>query len=130
MSAIVTDERVAAFVAQEVGSEIFPPYTCAGIEKDGRIVAGVVFNCFTGADIEITVASERGAMTRGFLRVCARYVFTTLRCERASITTEKSDVVRFAERLGGKVEGLKRNQFGPGRDAYLVGILKEEWVYR
>ncbi len=127
---IVTDERVARFVADQVGSQAWPPFTCAGVERGGRIVAGVIFNCFTGPDVEITVASERGAMSRGFLRSCGRYVFETLRCQRASLTTESTEIVRFAQRLGGEIEGMKRNQFGPGRDGFIVGILKEDWVHK
>lgn len=127
MSRIVTDERVAAYVGERVGAIINPPYTAAGLERDGRIVAGIIFNCFTGFDVEVTVAGEPGAFTKDFVRQAARYVFETLGCLRFSITTEQPHVIEIAERLGAQVEGRKRNLFGKGRDGTVLGLLKEDW---
>lgn len=122
---IVTDERVARFVGERVGHVIVPPFTCMGIERDGKIVAGVVFNCFTGGDVEVTIAGK--GWTRGFIAAVGRYAFGDLGCGRMSVTTERPKVVCYAERLGGQVEGMKRNFYGPGRNAVLVGILRDEW---
>ena len=97
-----------------------------GLEKDGEIIGGVVFNGFTRDDIEVTIA---GRFTRGFIQAVGRYVFDQLAVQRLSITTEQPLVVRIAERLGGQIEGMKRNCFGPGRDGFLLGILKDEWRY-
>lgn len=127
---IVTDERVVWFVSAKVGTRFYMPYTAMGVERDGAILGGAVFNCFTGPDVEMTVAGEARAFTRGFYRAVYRYLFGQLGCERVSITTESLDVVRLAERLGAQVEGMKRNCFGRGRDAFLLGILKDEWAIR
>lgn len=127
---IVDDARVARFVGERVGSIIVPPFTAMGIERDGEVVAGVVFNCFTGPDIEATVAGETQAFSRSFFREVYQYVFSQLGCIRVSATTENPTVVRLAERLGGQVEGMKRNLFGEGRDGFLVGVLKEDWRYK
>jgi hypothetical protein len=124
---IVDDERVPRFVGERVGRIIVPPYTAMGLDKDGEIIGGAVFNGFTRADIEVTIA---GRFTRGFIVQVGRYVFGQLGCLRISITTEQTEVVRIAERLGGQIEGMKRNCFGPGRDGFLLGILKDEWRYR
>lgn len=124
---IVTDRRVAEFVGERVGSQIFPPFTCIGTEKDGEIVNGVVLNCYTRQAIHATVAGE--GWSKDFLALVGHYVFSKLRCERITAITEQVKVVRLAERLGGKVEGLLRNQFGPGRDGFIVGILRDEWKY-
>ncbi len=125
---IVTDERVARFVGERVGSIIVPPFVAIGVEKAGEVVGGVVFNCFTGSDVEMTVAGEPKAFTRGFYRAVYRYVFDDLKANRISITTENHHVVTLAERLGAKVEGIKRNCFGEGRDGFILGILKKEWA--
>jgi hypothetical protein len=125
---IVTDLRVAQFVADRVGYQCFyPPFTCMGLERDGRIVAGVVFNCFTGNDIAVTVAGERGAFTRHFIKEVGRYVYETNGCGRMSITTEQPKIVALAKRLGAQTEGRKRHLFGKGRHGVVLGILKEEW---
>ena len=123
---IVDDLRVPRFVGERVGRIIVPPFTSMGLEKDGEIIGGVVFNGFTRDDIEVTIA---GRFTRGFIQAVGRYVFDQLAVQRLSITTEQPLVVRIAERLGGQIEGMKRNCFGPGRDGFLLGILKDEWRY-
>ena len=122
---IVADERVARFVSDTVGKAFVPPFTVMGIEKNGKIIAGAIFNVFEGADVHVSIAGH--GWTRSFCREVGRYVFDQLRCERMTALTEHPQVVKFAERLGGKVEGLLRNHFGKGRDAFVIGILKEEY---
>ena len=124
---IVTDDRVARFVAQRCGVIINPPYTLMGIESQGQLIGGVVFNHFTGADIHMTAAGR--GWTKGFLADVGSYLFDQLRVRRVTVITEQPKVVRLTERLGGKVEGLMREHFGPGRDAFVMGILKNDWTY-
>lgn len=124
---IVTDERVSAFVAEKLNTRFIPPYTTMGIESDGEIIAGVVLNVFEGPDCHMTAAGR--GWTRGFLSDFGNYVFDQLGCIRVTAITEQTTVVRLAERLGGEVEGLMRNHFGKGRDAFVVGILKEDWKF-
>lgn len=124
---IVSDERVAAFVSEQLGHAFCPPYTTLGIERDGRIVGGVIFHCFEGAAVHVTVAGS--GWTKGFMQAVGQYAFQQLRCERITVTTEFNDVATYAERLGGKREGLLRSQFGHGRDAIIVGILKAEYRF-
>jgi hypothetical protein len=124
---IVTDERVALFVSEHLGSTIIPPYTSIGVERGGEIVTGVVFNHFEAADIHMTVAGN--CWTKGLLADIGEYVFGQLKCLRITAVTEQPHVVRLAERCGGQVEGLMRNHFGEGRDGYLVGFLKQDWKF-
>lgn len=124
---IVTDERVALFVAAKTGTRIIPPWTAMGIEHKGEIIAGAVFNHFEGADIHATVAGR--GWTKSFLADVGQYVFRQLQCERMTVVTEQPHVVRIAQKLGGEVEGLLRNHFGPGRPGFIVGILKEDYPW-
>jgi hypothetical protein len=124
---IVTDERVAKFVGERCETIIYPPFTAMGIEKDGQITAGVIFNCYTGNDIAVTVAG--GPFNRAFIAAVGKYVFEQIGCLRMSITTEQPKVIEIAHRLGAKSEGLKRNHFGKGRDGVVLGILREDWNY-
>ena len=124
---IVTDERVARFVGERCGTIIYPPYTCMGIEREGKVTAGVVFNSFTGNDVAVTVAG--GPFNRGFIVAVGKYVFERLGCLRVSITTGQPKVIRIVHRLGGQTEGTKRNHFGKGRDGTVLGILREDWKF-
>jgi len=125
---IVTDARVPKFVGERVGSIIYPPFTAMGLERGGKIVAGVVFNCFTGASVELTVAGK--GWDRGFFKAIGRYVFDQLGCVRMEFTTEQEDVAGLAERLGGKREGILRDKFGKGRDGIVIGVLAKEYKFQ
>jgi hypothetical protein len=124
---IVADDRAARFVSDALGVGFCPPWTAMGIERDGVIVAGALFNVFEGADVHVSVAGK--GWTRAFLRAVGVYVFGTLGCGRMTFVTENETVARLAQRLGGQLEGRMRSHFGPGRDAILIGVLRDEWRY-
>ena len=126
-STIVWDSRVAEFVGGEIGVVFSPPLTCIGIQRDGEIIAGAVLNSYEGQDIHLSAAGH--GWNRGFLVEVGHYVYSVLGCERMTIITEKTEVVRLAERLGGEIEGCLRNHFGPDRPAFVVGILKHEYRF-
>lgn len=124
---IVSDDRVARFVSEALGVGFCPPWSSMGIERDGEIVAGAIFNCFEGAAVHVSVAGT--GWTRGFFEAVGRYVYGTLGCERITFVTESEGVAKLAERLGGQIEGRMRSHFGPKRDGIVVGVLREEWKY-
>lgn len=124
---IVTDERVGEFVSSRSGIDFALPATFLGIERDGEIVLGVVFNGYTGPNVDISVAG--GPWPRGFLERMGRYVFDELGCIRMTAHTEQERVVELACRVGGSAEGCLRNYYGQGRDAVIIGILKSEYRF-
>ena len=124
---IVTDIRVVEFVSEQLSTSFIPPFTTIGLEKDGAIIAGVIFHCFEGPNVHLTIAGS--GWTRSLLKAVGSYVFETLGCERFTLTTEKPEVAKLGERLGGVTEGIMRNQFGKGRNAFLIGVLKDEYRF-
>ena len=124
----VRGQKVVDFVYAAFNRKPVPPYVGIGTEIDGEIVNGCVLNVWTGNDAHVTIAGTK--WTKGLLAVIHHYAYQSLGCIRLTVITEQSSIVRYAERLGGEVEGLLRNQFGPGRDGVLVGILKEDWERR
>ena len=124
---IVADERVARFVSERSGAAFCPPFTAMGIERDGEIVAGALFNQFEGPNVHVTIAGT--GWTAGFVRAVGQYVFEQLGCLRMTVTTEQEKVAGYALRLGGEVEGRMQDYYGEGRDAILVGILRARWPY-
>jgi hypothetical protein len=119
--------RVASFVGNRTGVVVYPPFVGLGLERNGELVAGVVLNCYTGHDINLCLASDRGAITRRFMREVADYVWRQAQCDRVTIETASSEVAELALRVGGLVEGVKRDAYGPGRNAFVLGILKADW---
>ncbi len=124
---IISDNRVVKFVADTCGVTFCPPWTCMGIERDGQVIAGVVFNFFEGADVHVSVAGR--GWSRGFVHEVGRYVYGTLGCERMTIVTADETVAELALRSGGQREGRLRSHFGPGVDGILIGILRDEWCF-
>lgn len=124
---IITGQGVAEWVASRIERKAYPPYKAIGVARDGQIIGGVILNSYDGSDIAATVVGEPRAWTRGFLRALGRYIFGELGCERVTIVTEQPKVLDLALRLGGRLEGRLRDKFGPGRNAALIGILKNDW---
>ncbi len=124
---IVTDGRAARFVAERLGFIPAPPFTVMGVERDGKITGACLFNQFEGANVHVSAAGS--GWTLPFMRALGDYVYHQLGCERMTLTTESDHVARYAERLGGQREGLMRSHFGPGRDAIIIGVLRDEFAY-
>ncbi len=124
---IVTDPRVAAFIADGLKYPLCPPYSFIGWERDGQITGAALFNCFEGPAVHVGAVGS--GWTRGFLRAVGDYVYRQLRCERITLTTESETVAKYAERLGAVREGVLRNHFGKGRNGIVLGILKDEYLY-
>jgi hypothetical protein len=124
---IVTGEAVAQFVSDRIGSAFCPPYTTMGLVRGDNLIAGVLFNQFEGFDVHVTLAGQ--GWTRRFVEAVGDYVYRQLGCLRMTATTEQPEVINYAIRLGGEVEGRLKNHFGPGRDGIIVGILREQWRY-
>lgn len=124
---IVSDERVVRFLNEKLNRPLYPPFTVMGIERDGDVVAGVLFNGFNRANIDLSAAGT--GWTPGFMRALGRYVFTQMRCTRMTLRTEHEQVVKFALRLGGKIEGVMRDYYGEGRDATVIGVLRKEYRF-
>jgi RimJ/RimL family protein N-acetyltransferase len=120
------DARVASWVAREVDADAVPPFTAIGWEHHGVIVAGVVFNGFTGADVEMTLAWH-APLTRQAIRTISQYVFEQLGVRRVSIRTRASrrDVVDQAQRLGFKIEGHHPHLFQDD-DGVSLGLLRAD----
>jgi hypothetical protein len=126
-----SDSRIADYVAARTGIRLEgSQHTQLGIIRDGQVTCGVLFNHFTGTDVHVTAATSPGAFTKVFLTRVGAYLWDELGYGRFSVTTEQQAVVALMTRVGGVIEGFKRDAFGPGRGATLIGVLKKDWKFK
>nr|DAF30653.1 MAG TPA: acetyltransferase [Caudoviricetes sp.] len=122
---------VSKFVSDRIpGNDEFSPTDAnLGLLKGGKLVAGVVFNMYTGTGICMHVAAEgKDWMSREFLRATFRYPFVQLGCRRVTglVRTDNLAAQKFDEHLGFKREGLIREGDDDGCDLILYGMLAKE----
>lgn len=104
-------------------------FEAIGLERDGELVAVVVYNLYSQCDIAMHVAAEPGRrwMTRAFLRTVFRYPFVQLECRRVTgfVPAKNFDAQRFDEHIGFTREGLMREAL-PDDDVIVYGMLERE----
>lgn len=125
---IVSGDHVAHFVANKLGFSPCPPFTTMGLQIDGKLVGGIIFSNFEGCDVQVSAWGK--GWTSHFLSAVGQYVYDQLGCLRMTFLTEQPTVANYATRLGGTVEGRLRSHYGEGRDAIIVGCLRDEWKWR
>ncbi len=130
---LVSDRKdaVGRWVHSRIGYGFpFENYTAIGLERDGELVAGAVFNCFTGPDSEISIAAD--FVTRSALVAVFRYVFVQLDCSRVTVhvPSKAKKTLLFCKRIGFVIEGRKRRAI-VGDDLIALGMLKDEcrWIH-
>ena len=123
------DKRVREWVGAQI-DEIYPEHaTAIGLEQNGELIAGVVFDHFTGPSVSMHVAAiGKRWMTKDFLFRCFAYPFLQLQCRRVTglVRVDNLDAQRFDEHLGFKREGLLRKAAKDGTDYIVYGMLREE----
>jgi RimJ/RimL family protein N-acetyltransferase len=102
-------ERVAAWVALQVGCDehAWAQYTTLGLEKEGELVAGVVFESFTGTAANIHVAGVgKYWMNRALLFATFDYAFRQLGLKRLTGLVEAANehALAFDLHLGFEIE--------------------------
>lgn len=126
------NQEIANGVADKLRITIYPPYIAYGFfTSDRRPLAAVVFNDYTGSNIEMTIVAERGGITRGVLRFIGDYVFCQLGCRRLTVRAKKENkkVKKLALRYGFKYEHVIGKYF-PDDDAVLFRMMRDEckWI--
>ena len=104
-----------------------------GLERDGRLIAGVLYEGFNGVNCWMHVAAEPGAkwLNRAFLRACFGYPFLQLKLKRVSGYVEASNLAarKFDEHLGFKREAVLRGAASDGGDVFLYVMRREKCKY-
>lgn len=95
MSTIVNDQRVVDFVAERVGMK--QPMQCypVGLEQDGTIIAGALFERGNAHNVFMHGAVDR-PVTRPFLRALFAYPFDKLGVRRVTVMPPSSNMEAIA----------------------------------
>lgn len=121
------------FVADKVGEKELFGYSAIGLERDGELIAGVLYEQHNGPNVMMHVASDgsRHWMTPAYMAACFKYPFLCLNVNRVSglVRADNPDAQRFDEALGFKKEGVLREAASDGTDLVLYGMLKRECRY-
>jgi RimJ/RimL family protein N-acetyltransferase len=108
VSQIVWDqpERVGRWVCERTNGTYDPCSQAIGLERDGSLIAGVLFDHYNGRSIAMHVAGEGNWLNRSFLRACFGYVFRQLRVNKVIglVDSGNESARRFDEHLGFRLE--------------------------
>jgi RimJ/RimL family protein N-acetyltransferase len=128
------DARVAEWVRSRAphAENGFEKYVAIGIESEGDLIAGCVYNDFRGHAMHVSIASSSPRWaTKRTLQALFDYPFRQLHVERLTAYTGKSmaSVRTFLVRLGFVEEGVIRKGFADD-DAVIYGMLRKEcrWI--
>jgi hypothetical protein len=121
--------REVAWLAQQTGLQFAPSWSAIAYERDDSLRAVALFQNWSGADIECTVAAIEAP--RSFLRACARYAFRQLGCNRVTFKTKRTNhaAVSALGRLDAVHEGWQRQFYPDGSDAQLYAIHKSDFIH-
>ena len=120
--------RVLAFVNQHQKLAAVAGMKGIGLEEDGELIAGVVYEGFNGANIWMHVAAVPGKrwLTREYLRVCFDYPFNQLGVARVSGYVNETNMAarRFDEHLGFTLEATLEGASADGKNVMIYKMLK------
>lgn len=130
---IISDPaRVWAYVHQQVPVPIVAGMKGLGLERDGELIAGVLYEGFNGVNCWMHVATTPGKKwTLEYLRYCFYYPFVEVGLQRVSGAVEASNLAarRFDEHLGFKQEAVLQGAAADGGDVILYVMRREDCRY-
>lgn len=101
--------RIGLWVCERVGGVFAKQIAqCIGLERDGELVAGVIYEGYNGRSIRMHVASDgsRQWLTRQFLAICFDYPFRQLKVQKVLglVDSMNENALSFDKALGFKTE--------------------------
>lgn len=105
-----------------------------GLERDGRLIAGALYEGFNGRNVWVHLAGEPGSrwMTREFLRYGFHYPFNELKVERLSGYVNESNqaAIRLDLHLGYEIETRLKGAAPDGGDVLIFVMWRDKcrWI--
>jgi hypothetical protein len=114
--------------------EEYMPCLALNVSKNGKTLAGVLINDLReGVDCWMTIYSSSPEWAkRSTLKYIFGVVFNLMQCQRCSVFVSASNLksLNMCLRLGFKIEGVLRQYRSNGEDCYVMGMLKNECIWR
>lgn len=130
--ALISDEeRVFQFVtSQGVSLVRSAGQKGIGVERDGELIGGVIYDDYNGSNIWMHVAGTDGIRwaTKSFVQAVFRYPFIQLGCKRISGWVEQSNekARKLDEHLGFKREAILKGAAQDGGDVFIYCMTRED----
>jgi RimJ/RimL family protein N-acetyltransferase len=123
-------DEVMRFVASMTGESQYDGCSTLGLEKDGEIVAGVVYQGHNGPNVlmHFALGGSRHLITPAFVCAAFMYPFVVLRCHRVTglVRSDNVEARALDEHLGFVREGVMREGAGDRGDFIMYGMLERE----
>ena len=127
------NDEVARFILERQipGHRFVPPFSGFVVHEDGRPAGAYVLNCFTGHDVEISVAVLE-PWSIGVVRAIAQQCFQGLGVARVTAKTRASNMGARAALMacGFRLEVMARDFFGDENAAVYVLLKREQKLLR
>ena len=122
--------RVFAFLSRFMPMQPVGGLKGLGLEQDGELVAGVLYEGFNGTNVWMHVAGAPGRrwMTRELLRYAFHYPFNEMGVARISgyVDAANADARRLNEHLGFQQEAVLQGAAADGGDVILYVMWREQ----
>lgn len=121
---------VLAFVRQHMPMAAVENMKALGLVRDGRLVAGVLYEGFNGRNVWMHVAAEpsRRWMNRQYLWYCFHYPFNEMGVDRVSgyVNASNTAAIEFDEHLGFQREAVLRGAAPDGDDVFIYVMRRND----
>jgi hypothetical protein len=130
MTYVFDHARIGQWVTEKAGGKYQNGNVCIGIEKDGELVVGVMYDGYTGENGSISMhwrVDDPKAVTRLFYWMAFDYPFNHAKVRRITGLVDSSNTraIRVDEKLGFKCEARLESYFPKG-DALVFRLFKDE----
>lgn len=132
MTKIVTgeDRRVGEWVCARTNGS-YTEGVAIGLERDGVLIAGVLYDHYNGASIAMHVAAEgKQWLNRDYLWFCFWYPFEQLKVNKVigPVPSTNEAALRFDKHLG-FIEEARIKDGAPGGDLILLTMTRQQCRY-
>lgn len=128
------EDVVGPWVCERAGGQYMPGrFKAIGRVKEGKLIAGVLYEDTNGVNVFCHIAGEGRWANRHFLWLIFHYPFIQLGLKRITTVVEPQNVVsqEFTQRLGFELE-TKLKDSHPAGDLWVFRMFKDEcrWLER